>query len=137
MFVFTASLHAVLFGVFACLPANLGYGKSTLYFLARGFTHGALPVVFSQVRKLVPSNLTGTLLGVGNTVGFLGGAVFTQAMGVVMEKAIVTGVHQAFNKVFILYLVLSAVPTLLVWLTNFRQAKEAPSKSKRASGVSA
>ena len=124
VFIVTSYLRAFFFVMFALLPGGLGYSKSALVFLLKGFAHGGLPIAFAQVRKLSPAHLSGTLLGVSNTLAFLGGASVTQIMGLAMNNAPQVGYQKIFTKMFVLFAILVTITTTLVCFTNYwRSAK--------------
>lgn len=123
MFALTSYLRALLFIVYAFLPANMGFGNTALWFLAKGLTMSCFPLAFAQVRKIAPAQISGTLLGISNTIAFLGGALVTQGIGVAVNDAYIIGYRSIFTKVFILFGVSAAVATTFVYFTNFRCRK--------------
>ncbi len=119
VFLTTSYLRALALGFFAFLPTNMSYISIVLWLMVKRIGIACPPVAFSEVRRISPPNISGTILGICNTIGFLGGAVATQGIGIVMDTAAVVGYHRAFSRSFIVFAVLVAVTTTFVGITIF------------------
>lgn len=136
VFLTTSYLRALVLGFFAFLPQSMGYVNTTLWFLAKRIGIACHPVAFSEVKRIAPPELSGTVLGICNTIGFVGGALATQGIGIAMESAAVVGYHRAFSKPFIVFAVLVAATTTFVGIANYwrRQDKILLSEDKEVTG---
>ncbi|WP_130862103.1 MFS transporter [Bacilliculturomica massiliensis] len=120
MFASTSYLRAALFLIYAFLPMGLGFGTTAFWFVIKGLTMSCFPLAFAQARKIIPAKISGTLLGVSNTVAFLGGALFTQAMGIAVNGADKLGYDFIFTRIFLIFGVSILLVTTFVCVTNFK-----------------
>lgn len=135
VFLTTSYLRALALGFFAFLPQNMGYTNIVLLFLFKRVGVACHPVAFSEVKRIAPPHLSGTVLGICNTIGFLGAAVATQGIGIALDSAAVVGYHQAFSKTFIVFAVLIAATTTFVGIANYWRRQEKILLSRDQEGI--
>ena len=123
MFSSTSYLRAALFLIYAFLPAGLGFGTTAFWFVTKGLTMSCFPLAFAQVRKIIPAEINGTLLGVSNMVAFLGGALFTQGIGLAVNTAEGVAFQSIFTRIFLIFGISIFLVTTFVCFTNFRRQK--------------
>ena len=123
MFAITAFLRAIVFLLLALIPVGFGTLPVATVFMLKGISMSSYALLFAQLRRTCPSKISGTLLGIANTVSFLGGAICTQGIGVIVKHMGNEGSHRAFQTVFFIFFAFLAVFTAMVCLTNFLPKK--------------
>ena len=100
---------------------GFSYGGILLYLLCFIFgvlAGGGIVTSFSIIRYFSSSNNAGFLTGINGGSGYLGGAAFTQILGVFFAFS-KTGDAASFRTVFLLYAIVCAVSTfLMMWLNR-------------------
>ncbi len=125
-------LLSILSVVFA-LPFALGFPQLPLYITAcylliyGMLTIGGAAVIFDEAAKLFPVEYAGTVSGFTNVFPILGGAVWQQCLGVLVENNMQSAesAYEAFTKVFMLLpavAVLSLVMIVMfIWMQKGRK----------------
>lgn len=101
----------------ADLPTGLFYG---LFFFC-GLTYSTMQVSFALLNDVLPRHIVGTAVGVYNLWFFVGGAVFQQIAGIVLNAFPVLDGHASasgYRAVFLLFLVGAWLAALTILVTR-------------------
>lgn len=121
-----SATYTLLWLVLVFLPGSLSSTSLSVLFFSMGFTGGFFVVTYAQVSELLPKQVAGTAIGVYNPWFFVGGAVFQQIMGYILDSYGKVGkvfpVH-AYRATFILCFAGMLIGTLGVFFSKDTMAK--------------
>ncbi len=125
--------YTLLWLLLVLAPGTLNATLLSILFFAMGFTGGFYVVTYAQITELLPKQVAGTAVGVYNPWFFIGGALFQQIMGVILDSYGKVGKIfpvNAYRATFILCFVGMIVGTLGVFFSRDTMTQRLPGTEK-------
>ena len=122
-----SATYTLLWLVLVLMPGSLNATSLSILFFAMGFTGGFFVVTYAQISELLPKQVAGTAIGVYNPWFFIGGALFQQVMGIILDSYGKVGKVfpvNAYRGTFILCFVGMIIGTLGVFFSKDTMAKK-------------
>lgn len=128
-----SATYTLLWLVLVLAPGAMNATLLSALFFAMGFTGGFYVVTYAQISELLPKQVAGTAIGVYNPWFFIGGALFQQIMGIILDSYGKVGKIfpvNAYRATFILCFVGMIIGTIGVFFSRDTMSQRYPSVEK-------